>query len=121
MIFTDLDTAVREHPDLVRQYFMTEAVPAEYDKFAALNAALWSGGTFLYVPQECRRGAPFTCAVYADRRREPALFTHTLIVVEEGARGQLISRSTLRRASSGSRSMPVWSRCSSSRARISRS
>ena len=51
VIFSDLDTAVREHPELVKQYFMTEAVPVDFGKFEALHAAFWQGGTFLYVPK----------------------------------------------------------------------
>jgi Fe-S cluster assembly protein SufD len=84
VIFTDLETALREHEDLVRQYFMTEAVPASYNKFAALNGALWSGGTFLYVP----RGADVTLplrSLYTLSAGGSALFTHTLVVVEPEA------------------------------------
>ena len=51
VIVADLDTAVREHPDLVQRYFMTEAIPVTYNKFTALHAAFWSGGTFIYVPR----------------------------------------------------------------------
>ena len=52
VIFCDLHTAVRQHPDLVQKYFMTQAVTLpDDDKFAALHAALWNGGTFLYVPR----------------------------------------------------------------------
>ncbi|MGN6361684.1 MAG: hypothetical protein ACTHNK_14970 [Thermomicrobiales bacterium] len=47
VIFTGLDEAVREHPDLLQRYLLTEAVPAEHDKFSALHAAFWSGGSFL--------------------------------------------------------------------------
>ena len=84
VIFTDLETALREHEDLVRQYFMTEAVPATYNKFSALNGALWSGGTFLYVP----RGADVTLplrSLYTLSAGGSALFTHTLVVVEPEA------------------------------------
>src|SRR5262245_22477832 len=49
VIFTDTDSAVREHPDLVRQYFST-IIPPDDNKFAALNSAVWSGGSFIYVP-----------------------------------------------------------------------
>jgi len=85
VIFTDLDTAVREHPELVQRYFMTEAVTAEYDKFAALNGALWSGGTFLYVPRNADVTLPLQ-ALYALTASSAGLFTHTLLVVEAGAR-----------------------------------
>ncbi|MDQ2741738.1 MAG: Fe-S cluster assembly protein SufD, partial [Chloroflexota bacterium] len=85
VIFTDLDSAVREHPELVQRYFMTEAVTAEYDKFAALNGALWSGGTFLYVPRNADVTLPLQ-ALYALTASGAGLFTHTLLVVEAGAR-----------------------------------
>ena len=49
VIFIDTDTALREHPDLVKQYFGT-IIPIEDNKFAALNSAVWSGGSFVYIP-----------------------------------------------------------------------
>ena len=84
VIFTDLDTAVREHPDLLKTYFMTEAVPADFGKFEALHAAFWQGGTFLYVPRNVAIELPFRAFAVA---HEPgaALFTHTLVVLEQGA------------------------------------
>lgn len=85
VIFTDLDTAVREHPDLVQRYFMTDAVTADRDKFAALNAALWSGGTFLYVPRHVDVALPLR-TLYTLTAPGAGLFTHTLLVAEEGAR-----------------------------------
>jgi len=84
VIFTDLETALREHEDLVRQYFMTEAVPASYNKFAALNGALWSGGTFLYVPRGANVTLPLR-SLYTLSAGGSALFTHTLVVVEPEA------------------------------------
>jgi len=51
VILTDRATAMREHEDLVRPHFMTEAVPANTSKFTALHGAFWSGGTFVYVPK----------------------------------------------------------------------
>jgi Fe-S cluster assembly protein SufD len=85
VIFTDLETAVREHPDLVKRYFMTEAVTAEYDKFAALNGAFWSGGTFLYVPKNVEVALPLR-ALYTLTAPGASLCTHTLLVVEAGSR-----------------------------------
>jgi Fe-S cluster assembly protein SufD len=85
VIFTDLDTAVRAHPDLVKQYFMTEAVTADYNKFAALNGAFWSGGTFLYVPKNVELALPLR-TLYTLTAPGAGLFTHTLLVVEAGAR-----------------------------------
>jgi Fe-S cluster assembly protein SufD len=85
VILTDLDTAVREHPELVQQYFMTEAVPAGYNKFAALNGAFWSGGTFLYVPAGVDVALPVR-SLYTLNQGGVGLFTHTLVVVESNAR-----------------------------------
>src|SRR5690554_6254144 len=51
VIFCDMHTAVREHADLVKEHFMTEAVRVEDGKFAALHGAFWRGGTFLYIPK----------------------------------------------------------------------
>ena len=84
VIFADLDTAVREHPELVRRYFMTEAVPVGFGKFEALHAAMWQGGSFLYVPANVTVRLPFRAFVQAS---EPgaAVFTHTLVVLEAGA------------------------------------
>jgi len=85
VIVTSLDAAVREHPDLVRRYFMTQAVPVDYNKFTALHAALWSGGVFIYVPKNVEVALPVQGVLYADA---PGLgvFGHTLIVAEENAR-----------------------------------
>ena len=51
VIFTDMDSAVKEYPELVKRYFMTRCVPAKDNKFSALHGAFWSGGSFVYVPQ----------------------------------------------------------------------
>ena len=85
VILCDLDTAVREHGELVRKYFMSEAVPVTYDKFAALHGALWSGGTFLYVPAGVEIELPIESYRYL-RSSGVALFPHTLIIAERGAR-----------------------------------
>jgi Fe-S cluster assembly protein SufD len=89
VIFTDLDTAMRDHPDLVKQYFMTQAVPVNFGKFEALHAAYWQGGTFLYVPKNVSVELPFRSFSIAT---EPggSIFTHTLVVLEEGAEAFLV-------------------------------
>jgi Fe-S cluster assembly protein SufD len=84
VVFTDLDTAVREHPELVRQYFMTEAVPATFGKFEALHAAFWLCGTFLYVPKGVSVELPFR-SFALNAAAGSAGFTHSLIVLEESA------------------------------------
>jgi Fe-S cluster assembly scaffold protein SufB len=84
VIFTDLATAIKQHPDLVKRYFMTECVPANDNKFAALHAAFWSGGTFVYVPANVQVELPLRTHVYAQTPGS-AIFAHTLVVAEEGS------------------------------------
>lgn len=81
VIFTDLSTAVAEHPDLVRKYLGTEAVPPSNSKFAALNNALWQGGIFLYLPKEVEVENPFQVA-YILEGEGSAIFPRTLIVAD---------------------------------------
>jgi Fe-S cluster assembly protein SufB len=83
VIFTDTDTAVREYPDLVRQYFGTVIPPAD-NKFAALNSAVWSGGSFIYVPPGVKIEFPLQ-AYFRINAENMGQFERTLIVVDEGA------------------------------------
>ena len=83
MIFTDTDTAVREHPDLVREYFATIIPPAD-NKFAALNSAVWSGGSFIYVPKGVKIEFPLQ-AYFRINAESMGQFERTLIIVDEGA------------------------------------
>ncbi|GAB4149834.1 MAG: Fe-S cluster assembly protein SufD [Candidatus Promineifilaceae bacterium] len=87
VIFCDMHTAVREHSDLVRKYFMTEAVLVSEGKFAALHGAFWRGGTFLYVPKNVRAAAPFHNALWSANGKT---FSHTLVILERGAEAVLI-------------------------------
>lgn len=84
VIFTDMSTAVREYPDLVQQYFMTECVAPSEGKFSALNGAFWQGGTFIYIPKDVEITMPFQ-AVIALEGEGTAIFPHTLIVAERFA------------------------------------
>ena len=83
MIFTDTDTAVREHPDLVREYFAT-IIPPTDNKFAALNSAVWSGGSFIYVPKGVKIDFPLQ-AYFRINAENMGQFERTLIIVDEGA------------------------------------
>ena len=83
MIFTDTDTAVREHPDLVREYFGT-IIPPTDNKFAALNSAVWSGGSFIYVPPGVKIEFPLQ-AYFRINAENMGQFERTLIIVDEGA------------------------------------
>jgi FeS assembly protein SufB len=82
VILTDMDTAVRDYPDLVKRYFMTECVPVESSRYTALHAAFWSGGFFLYVPQGVEIEAPLLAQVWLDAASS-AFFTHTLIIADD--------------------------------------
>jgi len=87
VIFCDMHTAVREHGDLVRKYFMTQVVRPDEGKFAALHGAFWRGGTFLYVPRNTAAAAPLHSALWATGGRT---FTHTLVVLDDNAEATLI-------------------------------
>ncbi|MBO0782091.1 MAG: hypothetical protein J2P37_25005, partial [Ktedonobacteraceae bacterium] len=82
VILSDLESALREHPDLVRQYFMTDCVPVAASKYTALHAAFWTGGFFLYVPKGVEIEAPILAQFWIDAP-EAAAFAHTLIVAEQ--------------------------------------
>src|SRR5689334_20421794 len=83
VIFTDTDTALREHPDLLRQYFAT-IIPPTDNKFAALNSAVWSGGSFIYVPKGVKVEFPLQ-AYFRINAENMGQFERTLIIVDEGA------------------------------------
>src|SRR6266566_530511 len=82
VILTDLDTAVREYPELVQQYFMTRCVPVESNKYTALHAAFWSGGVFLYIPKGVEIEKPILAQIWIDSPAS-ATFAHTLIIAED--------------------------------------
>jgi len=83
VIFTDTDTAVREYPELVQEYFGT-IIPPHDNKFAALNSAVWSGGSFIYVPPGVKIDAPLQ-AYFRINAESMGQFERTLIIVDEGA------------------------------------
>ena len=83
VIFTDLSSAVKEHPDLVKKYFMTSAVKPDEGKFAALEGALWTHGVFLYVPSGKHIELPLHSVEYVTDNETTA--THILAVLEENS------------------------------------
>jgi Fe-S cluster assembly protein SufD len=89
VVFTDLATAVRERPDLVQKHFMTQCVAPSDSKFAALNGALWQGGTFLFVPNDVEIDEPCQ-VVFALEGEGTAVFPHTLIVAGRFAYASVI-------------------------------
>jgi Fe-S cluster assembly protein SufB len=83
VIFVDTDTAVREYPDLVKEYFGT-VIPPNDNKFAALNSAVWSGGSFVYVPAGVHVDIPLQ-AYFRINAKNAGQFERTLIIAEEGS------------------------------------
>ncbi len=83
VIFTDMDTALREHEDLVREYWAT-IIPPNDNKLAALNSAVWSGGSFVYVPAGVKVEMPLQ-AYFRINTENMGQFERTLIIAEEGA------------------------------------
>ena len=81
VLLLDLEGAARQHPELFEQHFMTRAVRPGDDKFAALHAAFWSGGTLLYVPRGVRVDLPIQSIFWSDSPRA-AVFAHSLVVAE---------------------------------------
>ncbi len=81
VIFSDPETAVREHPDIVRKYFGT-VIPFSDNKFAALNSAVWSGGSFVYVPKGVKVDIPLQ-AYFRINSENFGQFERTLIIAEE--------------------------------------
>ncbi len=83
VIFTDTDTALREHSEMFRQYFST-IIPPHDNKFAALNSAVWSGGSFIYIPKGVKVEFPLQ-AYFRINAESMGQFERTLIIVDEGA------------------------------------
>jgi Fe-S cluster assembly scaffold protein SufB len=83
ILFCDMDTALREYPELVRQYFGT-IIPAADNKFAALNTAVWSGGSFIYVPPGVNCEMPLQ-AYFRINAENAGQFERTLIIADEGS------------------------------------
>ena len=83
VIFLDTDSAVRDHPDLLRQYF-GKIIPPDDNKFSALNSAVWSGGSFIYIPPGVSIEFPLQ-AYFRINAQNMGQFERTLIIVDEGA------------------------------------
>ena len=83
VIFVDTDSAVRDYPEIVRQYLGT-IVPANDNKFAALNSAVWSGGSFIYVPEGVHVQVPLQ-AYFRINSESMGQFERTLIIAEPGS------------------------------------
>jgi Fe-S cluster assembly protein SufB len=83
ILFSDMDTALREHPEIVKKYFGT-VIPSGDNKFAALNSAVWSGGSFIYIPPGVTCEMPLQ-AYFRINAENAGQFERTLIIADEGA------------------------------------
>lgn len=88
VVFSDLLTACREHEDLVRSRLMTKAVLPNEGKFAALHAALWTHGVFLYVPRGVAVELPFHVVMYSSG--DGATMGHMLVAIEDNAQATIL-------------------------------
>jgi len=89
VIFSDMDEALQKYPDLVKPYFMTQCVSPGLHKFAALHGAVWSGGSFLYVPEGVKVDLPLQ-AYFRMNAEKMGQFEHTLMIIEKGAQAAYI-------------------------------
>jgi len=83
VIYTDMETAVREYEDIIKKHFMTVVPPSDH-KFAALHGAVWSGGSFVYIPEGVHVDIPLQ-SYFRLNAPGAGQFEHTLIIVEKGA------------------------------------
>ncbi len=83
VIYTDIETAIVEHEDILKEYFMSLITMNDH-KFAALHGAVWSGGSFIYVPKGVKVNMPLQ-SYFRLNAPEAGQFEHTLIIVDEGA------------------------------------
>ena len=83
MVFMDTDTALREHEDIFKEYFGS-VIPVGDNKFAALNTAVWSGGSFVYVPKNVKVDIPLQ-AYFRINTENMGQFERTLMIIDEGA------------------------------------
>ena len=97
VIFTDMDSGLREHPDIVKRYF-GKVIPSKDNKFAALNTSVWSGGSFVYVPKGVHVAVPLQ-AYFRINAKNAGQFERTLIIAEEGSYVHYIEGCTA----------PIWS------------
>lgn len=101
ILFASMDTAVKEYPDIVKKHFMTHNVPPTDNKFAALHGAVWSGGSFMWVPPNTKVNLPLQ-AYFRMEGKEEGTFEHTMLIVEEGSDAEYIEGCTAQQYSTNS-------------------
>ncbi len=101
VIFCDTDTAIQKYPEILKEYFMTRCVSIADHKFASLHGAVWSGGSFVYVPAGVKVDLPLQ-TYFRMNAKNYGQFEHTLIVAEEGSSVHYIEGCTAPKYSSTS-------------------
>ncbi|MDQ5957470.1 MAG: Fe-S cluster assembly protein SufB, partial [Patescibacteria group bacterium] len=89
VVFENMDTAVQKYPELVQKYFMTDCVPITDHTFTKLHGAVWSGGTFIYIPKGVKVTMPLQ-AYFRMNAPSAGQFEHTLIIADEGSEVEYI-------------------------------
>ena len=84
VIFENMDVAVQKYPELVKKYFMTKCIPINDHKFIMLHAAVWSGGTFIYIPPNVKVRIPLQ-AYFRMNSQRGGQFEHTLIIADKNS------------------------------------
>ena len=84
VIFLDCDEALQKYPQMFKRYFMNSCTSSSLHKFVALHAAVWSGGTFIYIPKNVKIAAPLQ-AYFRMNAKKAGQFEHTLIIADEGS------------------------------------
>jgi Fe-S cluster assembly protein SufB len=84
VIFENMDVAVKKYPELVKKYFMSKCIPVHDHKFIMLHAAVWSGGTFIYIPENVKVKIPLQ-AYFRMNFQRGGQFEHTLIIADKGS------------------------------------
>jgi Fe-S cluster assembly protein SufB len=92
VIFKSIEHGLRDHPEMFREYFST-IIPIEDNKFAALNSAVWSGGSFVYIPPGVKVEMPLQ-AYFRVNQADQGQFERTLIIVDEGAEAHYVEGCT---------------------------
>ena len=93
VLFGELNSLLTSHRELLEPYFMKKAVRPDSDRFSAWHAAFWTGGTLLYIPRNVEVALPLHSLI-AHSRNGVAEFSHTLIILEDGARATLLEETS---------------------------
>lgn len=101
VIFEDCDVALKKYPKLMKEYFMTRCIPISDHKFIMMHAAVWSGGTFIYIPKNVKVTLPLQ-AYFRMNAKRGGQFEHTLIIADEGSEIQYIEGCSAPRYEEGS-------------------